>query len=214
MSANNSHSALADFRSVPTATIGDNLCRLAGPVGLKRFHARGVLCGRALTVKTRPGDNRALHEALRIIEPGEVLVVDGGGDTSRALVGEIMLEIGLIKGAAGFVIDGAIRDSDAFAANDFPCYARGVTHHGPFKDGPGEIGIAVSVGGQIVSPGDCVIGDMDGVITFPFAMAPDLLAACNAQIERELEIIKSIREGRYLDGYASSLISQSHRSAS
>lgn len=214
MSVNHSHSVLADFRSVPTATIGDNLGRLAGPVGLKPFHAKGVLCGRALTVRTRPGDNRALHEALRIIKPGEVLVVDGGADTSRALVGEIMLEIGLSKGAAGFVIDGAIRDSDAFAAKDFPCYARGVTHHGPYKDGPGEIGIAISVGGQIVSPGDCVIGDMDGVITFPFIMAADLLVACQAQIARELEIIKSIREGRYVDAYASPLGSPFDRSAS
>lgn len=196
-------SLLVAFQDIPTSAIGDNLQRLAGPVGLRPFHAGGQLCGRAMTVRTRSGDNRALHEALDLIQQGQVLVVDGGGDLSRALVGEIMLEIAQSKGAAGFVIDGAIRDSAAFAAGAFPCYARGVTHRGPYKDGPGEIGRAVSVGGCIVQPGDFVIGDLDGVVVFAEAIAQDLLSACRAQLAREADLIRTIREGRYAGGYLS-----------
>ncbi|MFM2423397.1 MAG: hypothetical protein RL291_1927 [Pseudomonadota bacterium] len=192
------------FRDVPTSIISDSLDRFAGPLGLRPFHRGGKLAGRALTVRTRAGDNRALHEALARIGPNDVLVVDGAGDVTRALVGEILKEIAVSKGAAGFVIDGAIRDSDAFAAGDFPCYARAVTHLGPYKVGPGEISVPVSIGGHVVSPGDFVVGDMDGVVTFAPARATELLDVCRQAIKREAEIIESIREGRYTGAYGTS----------
>ena len=82
------------------------------------------LVGVAFTVRTRPGDNLAIHRALELVGPGDVIVVDGGGDETRALVGEIMKNIAEYRGAAGYVIDGAIRDVASFAASDFPCFAR------------------------------------------------------------------------------------------
>ncbi len=108
------------FRGKPTSVISDNLGRLSAPVGLRTFHSGAPLLGRALTVRPRAGDNLAIHVALELIQPGDVLVVAGGGNESRALVGEIMKAIAEKRGAAGFVIDGAIRDSGAFAASDFP----------------------------------------------------------------------------------------------
>lgn len=152
------------FRSAATAVISDNLHRLPGSVGLRAFHRGAKLVGTALTVRVRAGDNLAIHQALNIAQPGDVIVVDGGGDTSRALIGEIMKAIAESRGAAGFVIDGAIRDAGAFAASDFPCYARAAIHRGPYKNGPGEINVPVSVGGWIVSPGDVVVGDEDGIV--------------------------------------------------
>jgi regulator of RNase E activity RraA len=132
--------ALIDpFKDVPTSVISDNLDRLAGAVGLRPFHRYGRMVGTAFTVRTRPGDNLAVHRALELIGPGDVIVVDGGGDSSRALVGEIMKCIAEHRGAAGYVIDGAIRDVAAFAATDFPCFARAVIHRGPYKSGPGVI---------------------------------------------------------------------------
>src|SRR5215468_303147 len=116
------------FRGKPTSVISDNLDRLPGPVGLRPFHSGRPLLGRALTVRTRAGDNLAIHQALELVKRGDVVVVDGGGDVSRALVGEIMKAIAERRGAAGFVIDGAIRDCAAFA--DFPCYARAAIHRG------------------------------------------------------------------------------------
>ncbi|MGY4300003.1 regulator of RNase E activity RraA [Bradyrhizobium sp. i1.4.4] len=111
------------FRGAPTSVISDNLARLPGAVGLKPYHRGGKLVGTAFTVRTRPGDNLAIHRALELVGPGDVIVVDGGGDETRALVGEIMKNIAQWRKAEGYVIDGAIRDVAAFAADDFPCYA-------------------------------------------------------------------------------------------
>jgi RraA family protein len=194
---------IAAFKTAATAVISDNLSRLPGANGLRPFHRGGVMVGTALTVRTHAGDNLAIHQALELVRPGDVLVVDGGGDTSRALIGEIMATIAATRGAAGVVIDGAVRDAGALAKSDFPCFARAAIHRGPYKNGPGEINVAVSIGGMIVEPGDIVVGDDDGVVAFPQAIAPDLLKAVRAQETREAEILQSIREGTYTGAYGS-----------
>jgi RraA family protein len=190
-------STIEAFRSATTPTISDNLDRLPGIVGLRPFHRGGKLVGTALTVRVRAGDNLAIHQALNLVRPGDVVVVDGGGDISRALVGDIMKAIAESRGAAGFVIDGAVRDAGAFATSDFPCYARAAIHRGPYKTGPGAINIPVSIGGWTVNPGDVVVGDEDGVVTFSPAIASSLLEAVRAQEQREAEVLQMIREGRY-----------------
>ena len=191
------------FRSASTALISDNLDRLPGAVGLRPFHNyRRPMVGRALTVRTRAGDNRFIHLALDQLTPGDVIVVDGGGDESRALIGGIMMAIAASRSAEGFVIDGAIRDVGEIAASDLACFARSAIHRGPYKDGPGAIGVPVSVGGMIVNPGDLVVGDEDGVVAFPVEQAPQLLSAVQAQVEREAIIMRSILENRYVGVYA------------
>src|SRR5215467_13178664 len=192
------------FRQAPTSVISDNLARLPGAVGLRPFHRGGRMVGVAFTVRTRPGDNLAIHRALEMVGPGDVIVVDGGGDETRALVGEIMKNIAEWRGAAGYVIDGAIRDVAAFAASDFPCFARAVIHRGPYKSGPGEINVPVSIGGAVISPGDIVVGDEDGVVSFSQAIASALLESVKAQIAREEATIVSIKEGRYQGNYGKS----------
>jgi regulator of RNase E activity RraA len=192
------------FRGAPTSVISDNLGQLPGCVGLKPFHRGGKLVGTAFTVRTRPGDNLAIHRALELVGPGDVIVVDGGGDETRAPVGEIMKTIAEWRKAEGYVIDGAIRDVAAFAASDFPCFAREVIDRGPYKNGPGEINVPVSVGGTVISPGDIVVGDEDGVVSFPAANAAGLLEAVRAQVVREEETLKAICVGRYLGAYGKS----------
>lgn len=193
---------IAQFRNAATAVISDNLDRLPGAVGLRPFHRGGPMAGTALTVRVAAGDNLLIHQALTLVRPGDVIVVDGGGDISRALVGEIMTTVAISRGAAGFVIDGAIRDAGALAKGDFPCFARAAIHRGPYKNGPGAINVPVSVGGMVVAPGDIVVGDEDGVVAFSQAIATELLAKVRAQEAREAEIIKSIHEGRYAGAYA------------
>jgi RraA family protein len=193
--------ALSALKDVPVAIISDNLDRLPGAVGLNAYHRAGAMLGVALTVKTRAGDNLAIHQALEKIQPGDVLVVDGGGDVSRALVGEIMKAIAESKGCAGFVIDAAIRDVGAFAASDFPCFARGVNHRGPYKSGPGEINVPVSIGGTVISPGDIVVGDEDGVVAFSPAKLATLIPAVKAQLAREEATMAAIRNGTYRGEY-------------
>lgn len=190
------------FKRSSTAVISDNLDRLPGAIGIRPFHrVKEAMAGTALTVRVAAGDNLAIHNALDIVRPGEVIVVDGDGDTSRALIGEIIMTIAQVRGAAGFVINGAVRDLDAFTNSGFPCFALAAIHRGPFKNGPGEINAKVSVGGLIVEPGDIVVGDNDGVVAFPQAIAADLLKAVHTQETREEEILRSIRDGSYTGAY-------------
>jgi RraA family protein len=193
---------IAAYKRSSTAIISDNLDRLPGAIGIRPFHrVTEAMAGPALTVRVAAGDNLAIHKALDLVKPGDVVVVDGDGDTSRALVGEIMMTIAQVRGAAGFVINGAVRDLNAFVQAGFPCFARAAIHRGPFKNGPGEINVPVSIGGLIVAPGDIVVGDDDGVVAFPQAIAADLLEAVHGQEAREADILRSIRDGSYTGAY-------------
>lgn len=184
------------FRGVAVSILSDVMSRLHGTRGLTPQHRAGRLAGTAVTVKTRPGDNQALHRAYDLLRPGDVLVVDGGGDVGQALVGEIMMSRARAMGVAGFVIDGAIRDVDAFRAADFPCYARGVTHRGPYKSGPGEINVPVAIDGVVVMPGDVIVGDADGVVAFDRIYADDLLRLAREQERREAQALDAIAQGK------------------
>jgi regulator of RNase E activity RraA len=108
---------------------------------LRPIHGGRALAGVALTARTRPGDNLMVHKALNMAEPGDVIVVDAGGDVTNSIVGELMANVAIAKSVAGFAIDGAIRDAEAIRAGTFPIFAPGATHRGPYKGGPGEINV-------------------------------------------------------------------------
>ena len=188
--------AVARFRDLPLANVSDVMSRMAaaGP-RLRPMHGGGGLAGPALTVKTRPGDNLLVHKAIDIAEPGDVIVVDAGGDLTNAIIGELMVAHAAKRGLAGFVIDGAIRDSGAIRAGTFPVFAAGVTHRGPYKDGPGEINVTISIGGMIVAPGDLVLGDEDGVLSVPFADVDEVHRAAAAKHAAEAEQFAAISAG-------------------
>lgn len=193
---------LAAFTRTSTSIISDCLDRLPG-ARLKPFHRiEGTMAGIALTVKVPCGDNRAIHQALEILTPGHVLVVDGGGDISRALMGDIMAAIAEKRGAAGVVVDGAIRDLATIGKGTFPMFARAGFHRGPYKNGPGEINVPVSIGGMLVSPGDIVVGDHDGIVAFPAAQAESLLQRCLATEQKEAQMLAQIAAGTYKGAYA------------
>lgn len=187
---------LSEFRGVATSIISDNMARLPGATGILPYHKGGQLIGTALTVKTRNGDNLAIHAALKVARRGDVIVVDGGGDISQALIGEIILTHAESIGVAGFVIDGAIRDVAAIRASELPCYARGITHKGPYKNGPGSINVPVSIGGLVVHPGDLVVGDEDGIVALSPQTAETILPGIRAQEERERLKIAKFKEAR------------------
>src|SRR3712207_5174627 len=123
----------AEFSS---PNISDNMNRINGASAeIRPVHGKEKLLGSAFTVRTRPGDNLIVHKALDMLEPGDALVVDAGGDTTNAIFGEIMTRIAVKRGATGIVVDGAIRDAATFAEEGFPCFARAATHRGPDKAG-------------------------------------------------------------------------------
>lgn len=187
---------IAALQDIVVSHLSDNLQRLNGMLGLRRIHGSKKLVGTAVTVKTRPGDNLLIYKALMMMQPGHVLVVDGGGEASNALVGELIMLYAQQRGCAGFVLDAAVRDTAAFEAADFPCYARSVSHRGPYKNGPGHINVPVSIGGQVVHPGDIVVGDEDGLVSFPQAQAAALIAAARKTEAYEQSIKDEIANGR------------------
>ncbi|GAB3625953.1 methyltransferase [Pandoraea terrae] len=186
-------SIVAALEKVVVPHLSDNLARSIGIVGLTRYNRTRKLIGTAFTVKCRPGDNLMVYKALTMLQPGHVLVIDGGGNSRNALVGELIKLHAQAQGCVGFVIDGAIRDVACF--EDFPCYARSVIHRGPYKDGPGELNVPVSVGDQIVNPGDIIVGDEDGVVCFPQSDADELLALAAKHNEKEQAIQAEIATG-------------------
>lgn len=176
------------------------MSRLAGcDAALRPWHRKGQLLGVALTVRVPAGDNLMVHKAIDMAEPGDVIVVDAGGATAQAIIGEIMSSMAAARGAVGMVIDGAIRDAGALAAATFPVYARAATHRGPYKNGPGEINVPVSIGGMIVYPNDIIVGDEDGLVAVRPDEAPALLAAARAWCTKEEKVLKAIRGGKPVD---------------
>lgn len=190
----------AQLRKLGTAQVSDVMARLYGVVGLQAMHDLGqeVMVGQALTVKTRPFDNLMIHKAIALAQPDEVLVVDGGGLTENALVGELMALEAQNRQIAGFVIDGAIRDKDYFETHRFACFARGVSHRGPYKDGPGEIGVPVSIGGQVVLAGDVVMGDADGIVVIPLDCLEEVTQAAWNKEQAELATKEKLRTDSYV----------------
>ena len=187
----------ARFREIPVANVSDSMYRMsAGGARLRPMHRGGRMAGPAFTVKTRPGDNLMVHKALDLAEPGDVIVVDAGGDLTNALIGEIMSSYAHARGIAGMVIDGAIRDADEIRANAFPVYAAGVTHRGPYKDGPGEINVPISIDGMVIHPGDLIVGDADGLLCVPFDEAEAILAATHKKMEAEKKTLADIAAGK------------------
>ena len=190
------------FRSIPVANISDSMSRLsaAGPT-LRPMHAGGVLCGPALTVKTCPGDNLLTHMALNMAVEGDVIVVDANGELTNAIIGERMLAYCIAKKFAGIVINGAVRDSGWIRQHDFPVYAVGVTHGGPYKNGPGEINVPIAVGGMVVTPGDLIVGDDDGLVCVPQAQVAAIHAKAAAKFKQETDTFAAIGQG---DNHAAS----------
>lgn len=200
---------IAALQGLPTSVVSDVLGRLLGTTGLRPVNRSPVVvCGNAVTVKVRSGDNLLIHKALQLLQPGDVLVVDGEGDTSRALFGEIMMTVARIRGAVGAVIDGAIRDVEAFEDHRFPCWARGVNLRGPYKDGPGTINQSVSVGGMLVHPGDVVLGDSDGLVFISPRIALEAARLGQEKVALEKATIQSILDGKYDDAWVDQTLKQ------
>ena len=189
---------VARFRSLPVANVSDSMSRMtAGGARLRPMHGGGVLAGPALTVKTRPGDNLMVHKAIGMAEPGDVIVVDAGGDLTNAIIGELMIAQMVRRGLGGIVINGAIRDSAAIRAGSYPVFAAGVTHRGPYKDGPGEINVPVAIDGMVIAPGDLVIGDEDGLLCVPYDQVEQVHAAAAAKHAAETKQMAAIEAGTH-----------------
>ena len=185
------------FQKVPVAFVSDSMGRSVGTMGLRVYHSDLdlIAVGRAFTVRVRPGDNLMIHKALMLIQPGDMMVIDSGGDLTQALIGGNIVATSIFRKISGFVIDGAVRDIAELAVMGMPVWARGHTHRGPSKDGPGEINVPVTVGGMTVNPGDLVVADADGVVAVAPGDLDTLWPRVEDQIRKEAQLRKTAQEG-------------------
>ncbi len=192
------------YSKLPTPNICDCLERSYGSVGifpvgncLVPLEGRSM-AGTAFTVKTRPGDNLIVHKALDLARPGDILVIDARGDITNAILGELMTWYAKHQGIAGIVVDGAVRDFHGISENHIiPVFARGLSHQGPFKSGPGEIHGEVQIGGMTVHDGDLIVGDYDGIVVIPPDRAAKIIQEAETVSQKELLVPQAIKEGRW-----------------
>lgn len=186
------------FKTIPASNTCDVMGRNAAMnprIKLMSSPKDQMMVGPALTVKARGGDNLALHAALNLAQEGDVVVVSNEGDTTRSLIGEVMMAyLRYTKKVAGIILDGPIRDIDEIGKWDFPVYATGTTPGGPYKEGPGEINVPIACGEISVNPGDIILADPDGIVVIPRKDAPQILEDAKkfqAADESKLEAAKN-----------------------
>lgn len=188
---------VAAFRAVPTGHLCDAMDRLSAmQPHLRPLRPDLHLCGPALTVRTRPGDNLMVWKAIDVAQPGDVLVIATYDHSTVSTFGEFVVMAAKAKGVAGIVCDGLCRDLSGIRATGVPTYVAGHAPSSPSKDGPGEIGGAVTCGGLVVHAGDLVVGDEDGVVVIPLADAAAVVTALSTIREKEARMLAAIQAGQ------------------
>ncbi len=184
------------FRGVPTGFVVDALGR-RGALGhfIRPIHEGGPFVGPALTCWTIPRDNLTPYVALSVARSGDVLVATNGGATDASILGDLLLGMARNRGIAAAVTDGLVRDVAGIEEVGIPVHAAGLSPNSPFKNGPGEIGLPIAIGGVAVAPGDIVVGDRDGVVVVPLPRAREVLDALAGIRKKEANMEMAVRGG-------------------
>lgn len=154
--------------------------RVAGP-------ARTVLCGQ--------DDNLMVHAAVERIQPGEVLVLGMPQPAAVALIGELLAVQIRLRGAAGVLVDAAVRDVKPLRALGLPVWARWIRVRGATKQVVGRLDTPLTVGGAAIHPGDMVVLDADGGVCVPQARAAEVLRSAEARLEKETRLLELLHSG-------------------
>lgn len=190
-----SYELVKKFIDVPVANMADNMGRITCVDTAIKPYNKMKMVGSAVTVKAAMGDNLMFHKAMDMAGEGDIIVVDGEGCMNHSICGEIMMRYAMSRGIEGFIIDGCIRDVEALQELEFSVYARGVQPKGPYKNGPGEINVPVSIGGQVVNPGDILCCDMDGIVVIKPSDAEYVLEKAMKHNEDEKVKFEKIAKG-------------------
>lgn len=167
------------------------------------------IAGSAVTVKVFPGDNLMVHKALDLIQPGDIVVVDASSTTNNAVIGDLIASKAQHRGAAGFVIDGLVRDIPDLVDVGLPIYARGKSALGPLHRGPGEINYPVCCGGIVVNAGDIIIGDANGIVVIRREFASYLLNDLITEKDRLSEYVSNVKQGKFTNDWVDNLLRDS-----
>lgn len=168
-------SLLEAFKNLPTSTLSDAMGRHGAiDAVIRPVYDNIHMVGCALTVLCFPGDNVMTHKALTMVAPGDVLIVDDG-NYNTGCFGHKSAMLARVRGGVGAVVSGSVRDVAAIRQDRFPTFARSISPRAPQKNTPGSINVPVHIGGLVVNPGDIIVGDDDGVVVVPLAMAEQVL---------------------------------------
>ena len=187
------------FKDFPVANLDDAMGRTSALDQNIRPLNKTRLLGPAFTVKVAQGDNLFLHKAMDLAKPGDVIVIDSLGTTNRAIFGELMASYCKLRGVTAMVTDGCVRDSDELEKwDDMAIYATGITPNGPYKNGPGEIGTEISLGGQVIRSGDILVGDSDGIVVIKPEDAAEVIKKVKKINKKEEKILETMNtKGTY-----------------
>lgn len=188
---------IAEARLLSSASLHEAGGKIGAlPSSLKPLTGQKI-CGRAFPVACPAGDNLHLHHAIYAAQPGDVLVVDTAGGVEFGYWGEIMAEAARVRGLAGLVITGGVRDRARLAEMGFPVFAQHACIRGTEKnpEARGAIGTPVRIGEIDIERGDLVFGDEDGIVVLPQAEAATIVAAAAQRDAEEVEILERLRAG-------------------
>jgi RraA family protein len=196
------------FADFATPDISDLLNRLyAVDPGIRCLTGdKHQVHGPACTVKVFPGDNLMVHKSLDVIEPGDVVIIDAGGSTLNAVLGDLVATKAKHRGAAGFVVDGLIRDLPGIRDLGLPVFARGTSPIGPLHRGPGEINYPICCGGVVVNPGDLIVGDSMGVVVVPTMIVAELLERLRTHESSNADYFESVKKGNFSNAWVDKIL--------
>lgn len=185
------------FRQLPTTAVSDAL--KGGnhlPATIKPLNAAYRIAGKAVTVKLPIYENGAVMTAMLTAQPGDILVVDIDGDTSRAVAGDFVIGMMQKLDIGGLVVNGAIRDETAVRALEFPVFVTGITPAAGVKNGGGKVNVPITIGATTIQPGDIVVGDRDGVVIVPKEVAEEVAARAQDKIVKDEERERTVSASR------------------
>jgi regulator of RNase E activity RraA len=187
---------IAKFGKIPAANISDAAGNLnTMDSGIQALVPGTRICGPACTVSTRVGDFLAILQGLHAAKPGDVLVVGSQGSPDVAVFGEITSTEAKLKGLAGLVTDGRVRDIEGIRKIGFPIFARGTSPRVAGRGSLGEVNVPTQCGGVVVEPGDIIVGDADGVVVVPRLKAAEILRLSQDILRFEDALVNKVRAG-------------------
>lgn len=199
--------AVKQFVGIPTGYVADVQGRRGAlDCGIKPMFDFPSFAGPAVTVKTVPDDNLAPYAALDVLKAGDVIVITTSYWTGSSVIGDLIAGMFRNIGVIGIVIDGAVRDLAGLCEVGVPVYARGVTANAPQKNGPGSVGLDISISGVIIRPGDLIVCDRDGVVVLPQEKIPQALDGITSVREKEHKTESSIAAGMTMPDWVKEIL--------
>lgn len=165
------------------------------PGGIRPIWRGAFVAGPAYTVRMEPGDNLALHHAVVLAAPGDVLVADCAGFADSGVWGEVLTVAAMNRGLAGLIVNGSVRDIVRLEALGFPVFSCGVSMGGTSKGDSGAQALKLSLGNVVISPGDIIVADSDGVLAIEAQLFEEVLQSAHKREEQEKKMMQALRNG-------------------